>query len=50
VRRIFVDDAVATPDERGRLYVDAAKVSPLGRLGPDQYLVGGEVNRVPRPG
>lgn len=49
VRRIFVDDAVATPDERGRLYVDAAKVSPLGRLGPDQYLVGGEVIRVPRP-
>ena len=50
VRRIFVDDAVATTDERGRLSVDAAKVSPLGRLGPDRYLVGGEVIRVPRPG
>jgi hypothetical protein len=35
--------------ERGRLYVDAAKVSPLGRLGPDQYLVSGEVIRMPRP-
>jgi flavin reductase (DIM6/NTAB) family NADH-FMN oxidoreductase RutF len=49
VRRIFVDDAVAAVDERGRLRVNAAKVNPLARLGPDQYLVGGEVLRVPRP-
>jgi flavin reductase (DIM6/NTAB) family NADH-FMN oxidoreductase RutF len=48
VRRVFVDDAVTTVDDRGRLRVDAAKVNPIARLGPDQYLAGGEVLRVPR--
>lgn len=49
VRRIHVADAIAGTDGKGRLTVDPARVDPLGRLGPDQYLVGGEVVRVRRP-
>ena len=49
VRRIYLDDGLAATDEKGRLRVDAAKVDPLGRLGPDQYLVGGDILRLKRP-
>jgi flavin reductase (DIM6/NTAB) family NADH-FMN oxidoreductase RutF len=49
VRRLYLDDRLAGRDEKGRLRVDAARLDPLGRLGPDQYLVGGEVIRVKRP-
>jgi flavin reductase (DIM6/NTAB) family NADH-FMN oxidoreductase RutF len=49
VQRLYLDERVAGQDEKGRLTVDAAKLAPLGRLGPDQYLVGGDVIRVRRP-
>ena len=50
VRRIYLDDGLAAIDDKGRLRVDAAKLDPLGRLGPDQFLVGGEILRIKRPG
>ena len=49
VTGIHVDDAVAHQDEAGRWRVDAHKVDPLGRLGPDQYAALGELIKVPRP-
>ena len=50
VTRLYLDERLAGKDEKGRLRVDAAKVDPLARLGPDKYLVGGEVVRLKRPG
>ncbi|MEA3275007.1 MAG: hypothetical protein U9Q81_06905 [Pseudomonadota bacterium] len=49
MRRMYLDDGFAATDEKGRLRVDASKVDPLGRLGPDQYLVGGDILRLERP-
>jgi flavin reductase (DIM6/NTAB) family NADH-FMN oxidoreductase RutF len=49
VRRLHLDERLISRDEKGRLTVDAAVLDALGRLGPDQYLAGGEVIRVKRP-
>jgi flavin reductase (DIM6/NTAB) family NADH-FMN oxidoreductase RutF len=49
VGRIYLDDSLTAADGKGRLRVDAAKLDPLARLGPDQYLVGGEILRLQRP-
>lgn len=49
VHRLYLSDRLVGKDDKGRLRVDAARLDPLGRLGPDQYLVGGEVIRVKRP-
>jgi flavin reductase (DIM6/NTAB) family NADH-FMN oxidoreductase RutF len=49
VHRLYLDDRLAQTDEKGRLRVDARRLDPLGRLGPDQYLVGGEVLRMKKP-
>lgn len=49
VRKIYLDDAVATLDKDGRLRVDASKVDPLARLGADEYATLGRILNVPRP-
>lgn len=49
VARLYLDDGLVRRDGKGRLQVDAARLDPLGRLGPDQYLAGGDVIRVKRP-
>lgn len=49
VRTIYVDDAVVDRDVRGRIHIDAHRIDPLGRLGPDEYTSFGELIRVPRP-
>ena len=37
IKTIYIDDAIATHDEKGRLTVDIARLNPLCRLGGDQY-------------
>ncbi len=37
VKAVYIDDAIATLDEKNRLQVDAKKLNPLARLGPDTY-------------
>jgi flavin reductase (DIM6/NTAB) family NADH-FMN oxidoreductase RutF len=49
VRSIYVDDAVLSSDDRGRIRVAAEKVDPLGRLGADEYVTFGEILRIRRP-
>ena len=49
VEYLYVADSLAKRDERGRLFVDAAALDPLGRLGLDQYWVQGKILRIPRP-
>lgn len=49
IRHLFLSDEIADRDDKDRLRVDAGRLDPLGRLGPDQYLVGGEVIRIKRP-
>jgi flavin reductase (DIM6/NTAB) family NADH-FMN oxidoreductase RutF len=49
VRALYVDDAVLVEDNKGRRKVAADKLDPLGRLGADEYLGGGEIIRLRRP-
>lgn len=50
VKHLYLDDAVATQDDQGRLRVDAAAVDPVGRLGASEYATLGGILHVPRPG
>lgn len=49
IERVFIDEGVTSRDAKNRVRVDAAAVEPLGRLGPDEYLVDGKVLRIKRP-
>lgn len=49
VRSLFVDDAVASTDAKGRLKVMADQLDPLGRLGADEYVTFGAILHVRRP-
>lgn len=48
IKHIYVEDK-AVAERNGRQYVDAATINPLGRLGGDEYWVGGEVLTIKRP-
>ncbi len=49
VNAIYIDDQIASVNERGRIKVDAAKLQPLSRLGADEYSTLGDVIRLKRP-
>ena len=49
VKQIYVDDAAAQRDDKGRLTVDARAVDPIARLGGNDYTTFGELITVPRP-
>ena len=49
VSRLFVDDSLVTRDAKGRIYVAADALDPIGRLGGSQYVTFGEMLDVPRP-
>lgn len=49
IHRVWIDDAVASRDERGRITVDPVKLDPLGRLGGSLYTSFGEVLTADRP-
>ncbi|MCV6589862.1 MAG: flavin reductase family protein [Marinobacterium sp.] len=48
IRRIWLDDDVASIDKKGRLHVDASGIDPLGRLGRSEYTALGEILDIPR--
>jgi flavin reductase (DIM6/NTAB) family NADH-FMN oxidoreductase RutF len=49
IKSVYIDDAIAARDEKGRLHVDIAKLDPLCRLGGDQYAGLGTLLNIPRP-
>ena len=49
VQRLYLDDAAAGQDARGRLKVDAGVLDPIGRLGANEYTTFGEIINIPRP-
>ncbi len=49
VLKMYVDDAAAYSDDKGRTRIDAAAVDPIGRLGGSEYVTFGDIVRVPRP-
>jgi flavin reductase (DIM6/NTAB) family NADH-FMN oxidoreductase RutF len=49
IRRIYVDDAIASITEKGRLKVHADKLDPVARLGADEYMSFGNVISLKRP-
>ncbi|MCW8847611.1 MAG: flavin reductase family protein, partial [Sedimenticola sp.] len=46
---LYMDDAVAETDAKGRLKIHADRLNPLGRLGAREYFAGGEVITLVRP-
>ena len=49
VKKLYVDDAVTTQDNKGRLKIDAGVVDPLARLGSSEYGTLGNVLNISRP-
>ncbi len=49
IRSMWVDDAIASTDEKGRVQIDAAGLAPLARLGGNDYAELGSILTVERP-
>jgi flavin reductase (DIM6/NTAB) family NADH-FMN oxidoreductase RutF len=49
VRHIYIDDAITSTSEKGRLKVHADRLDPVSRLGADEYMSLGEIIRLARP-
>ncbi len=49
VRQLYVDDAIAGEDAKGRLKVHAPRLDPIGRLGGGEYVTFGELRTLERP-
>jgi flavin reductase (DIM6/NTAB) family NADH-FMN oxidoreductase RutF len=49
ITSVYIDDAIAVEDEKGRLSIDIARLNPLSRLGGDQYAELGTILDIPRP-
>ena len=49
IRQIYIDDAIARVNEKGRLKVQAEKLDPVARLGADEYMSFGKVINLKRP-
>lgn len=48
IRGVWFDDGVVR-EEDDRFIVDAAGIDPVGRLGGEEYVLFGQIARVPRP-
>jgi flavin reductase (DIM6/NTAB) family NADH-FMN oxidoreductase RutF len=49
VRRVYIDDAICSRSETGRLKVHAERLDPVGRLGGNEYMHFGEIISLERP-
>ena len=49
VKAIYIDDAVISNNENGKIKIHAEKIDPIARLGGDEYAFFDEIIRVPRP-
>ncbi len=50
VNQVYIDDAITSTNEKGRLKVHADKLEPVSRLGADEFMGFGEIIRMKRPG
>ena len=50
VNHIYIDDAITSTTETGRMKVHADKLEPVSRLGADEFMSFGEIIRLARPG
>lgn len=49
ISHIYIDDAITSVGEKGRLKVHADRLDPIARLGADEYMSFGEVISLVRP-
>ena len=49
VNAIYIDDAITSINEKGRLKVHAEKLDPIARLGANEYMEFGNIVRLVRP-
>jgi flavin reductase (DIM6/NTAB) family NADH-FMN oxidoreductase RutF len=49
IGQIYIDDAITSITDRGRLKVHAEKLDPVARLGADEYMGFGNVIHLKRP-
>jgi len=49
IRQIYIDDAITSITDNGRLKVHAEKLGPVARLGTDEYMDFGNIIHLKRP-
>ena len=49
IKKVFVDDQVASINDQGRYIIDAKGIDPISRLGGSEYGTLGDILNVPRP-
>ncbi|WP_421862447.1 flavin reductase family protein [Motiliproteus sp.] len=49
IKQIYIDDQVATRDDKGRLKLDTSRLNPVARLGASEYMGCGEIITLKRP-
>ena len=49
VNRIYIDQAITSTTDKGRLKVHADKLQPVARLGADEFMGFGKILRLARP-
>jgi flavin reductase (DIM6/NTAB) family NADH-FMN oxidoreductase RutF len=49
VTSIYMDDAITSTNEKGRIKVHADRLDPISRLGANEYMTFGEIISIPRP-
>ncbi len=49
IKAVYVDDGLITSNDNGRVTIDAEKLSPIGRLGGNDYTGLGEIITIERP-
>jgi flavin reductase (DIM6/NTAB) family NADH-FMN oxidoreductase RutF len=49
IKKVFVDDQVASINDQGRYVIDAKGIDPISRLGGSEYGTLGDILNVPRP-
>jgi len=49
VKGLYVDDAITSKDDRGRVKIHADRMDPVARLGASEYMTFGQIERRARP-
>jgi flavin reductase (DIM6/NTAB) family NADH-FMN oxidoreductase RutF len=50
IKQVYIDDSLVTPQENGRIKIDAGKLDPLARLGGIEFAQLGDSLSLDRPG
>ena len=49
LHHIYIDDAITSTSDKGRIKVHTDRLAPIARLGADEYMSSGDIIRMARP-